>query len=182
MQPIIFLTGNQNKLKEAKNILWIEIESVDIDLPEIQTISVKEVIEYKAKEWYKILQKPLIIEDTWLEIEAWNWLPGALIKWFLKTVWNEWIIEMAKNFPNKKAKAVCYIGYFDGSRLEIFSWEITWKIADSPRWENWFGWDKIFILDWYEKTFAEMKEEEKNVISMRKIAFQKFANFLKNNQ
>ena len=178
---LIFLTWNSGKLQEAQDILWSEIESLDIDLPEIQTISVQEVIEHKAKEWYKILKKPLIVEDTGLEIEAWNSLPGALIKWFIKTVDNEWIIKMMADFANRNARAVTYVGYFDWQKLEIFSWEIKWKIADSPRWENWFCWDKIFIPDWNSKTFAEMTKEEKNAISMRKIAFTKLAEFFKTN-
>ena len=40
------------------------------------------------------------------------------------------------------------------------------------------GYDPIFIPDNYEITFAEMKPEEKNVISHRKNAMQKFLKFL----
>lgn len=181
MQIIQFVTWNPWKFSEAKVILWDDIilEQVDIDLNEIQTTSVAEVIEHKVREGYSKLQKPLIVEDTWLEIIAWNWLPGALIKFFLKWVWAEWIIKMLENYSNKKARAVCCIWYFDWEKLEIFEWEAFGEIAPEVRWDNWFWWDKIFIPDWYSETFAEMLKEEKNKISARKMAFEKFREFAK---
>ena len=47
-------------------------------------------------------------------------------------------------------------------------------IGELPRGENKFGWDPIFIPDGYQETFAEMMPEEKNKISMRRLAFDDF--------
>jgi len=82
---------------------------------------------------------------------------------------------MIGSFKNKRAIAVCCIWYYNQGNIQIFSWEVKWIISDYPKWENWFWWDKIFIPDWFNKTFAEMTQEEKNSISMRRIVFEKLA-------
>ena len=47
-----------------------------------------------------------------------------------------------------------------------------------PRGEKNFGWDSIFMPHGHQKTFAEMGSEEKNSISHRYLAAQKFLFFL----
>lgn len=180
MQQITFITWNAGKLKEAQAVLWesIELKQVNIDLPEIQTTSVKEVIEAKLKEWYAKLQTPLIVEDTGLEFEAWNGLPGALIKFFLKSVGTQGLIEMLIPFANKKAKVVCYVGYFDGKNEMFFCWEVHGNISPVVIWESGFQFDKIFIPEWETRTFAQMSSEEKNAISHRKKAFEELKKYI----
>ncbi len=178
LSKIKFVTGNPNKLREARQILGIDIEQADAgDLDEIQTIYVEELIRHKAQEAYDNVGVPLIVEDTGLVFEAWNGLPGALIKWFLKTVDNEGLIKMLGEESNRKASAQCFIAYHDGSKMEIVKGEISGTIATSVRGKNGFGWDRIFIPEGHERTFAEMSAEEKNSFSMRKRAFENLKEF-----
>ena len=60
---IQFITGNKNKFAEAQKIIS-NLEQLDVDLPEIQEIDAKKVIEAKLQEakiylkvnlWWKIL-------------------------------------------------------------------------------------------------------------------------------
>lgn len=180
MKQITFITWNAGKLIEAQSILWtsVELKQVNIDLPEIQTTSVKEVIEAKLKEWYAKLWNPLIVEDTGLEFEAWNGLPWALIKFFLKSVGMHWLIQMLEPFMNKKAKVVSYVGYFDGVKEEFFCWEVYGSISPIVIWESGFQFDKIFIPEWETRTFAQMSSKEKNAISHRKKAFEQFKAYI----
>ena len=55
---LLFLTGNQGKLNEAREIMGDEfkIDNKKIDLPEIQSTSVEEVISEKLKSAYKIVK------------------------------------------------------------------------------------------------------------------------------
>jgi inosine/xanthosine triphosphate pyrophosphatase family protein len=62
---IYFITGNKSKFTEGKAILP-ELEQLEIDLPEIQEIDARLIIEAK--------------EDTSLYLECLNGLPGPLIK------------------------------------------------------------------------------------------------------
>jgi non-canonical purine NTP pyrophosphatase (RdgB/HAM1 family) len=178
---LIFATSNKNKIKEIKSVLGQELSSQikfeDIDLDEIQDTDMYLVSQTKSKEGYAQLGSPVLVEDTGLLIEAWNGLPGALIKWFMKTVDNQGIIDMLNQFPNKKASAITLISYYDGKKVHYFEGKIDGVISDSVLGENGFGWDKIFVPDGQtlgkELTFAQMSETQKNSLSMRKLALEK---------
>jgi len=174
---IYFLTGNKNKLEEAKAIMP-EIEGKEIDLPEIQEIDPKKIIEEKLKAASKIIEGNLMVEDNSLYLEAIEGLPGPLIKWFMKTIGNEGLVSIANKLGNYEAEAKVWIGYLSEGKTEFFEGSIKGKIV-GPRGENGFGWDAIFEVEGTGKTFAEMTTEEKNAISMRKIALEKLKTFLK---
>lgn len=176
---ITFLTGNKSKFEEASLIIPDLIQH-DIDLLEIQDTDPKRIILHKLEEAKKILLENLIVEDTSLYLDCLNGLPGPLIKWFLKTVGNDGLVKIANSFANNKALAKVILGFSkEGGPVEFFEGSIEGTVV-SPRGENGFGWDAIFQPDGRQKTFAEMTLEEKNEISMRKLAFQKLKEHLKN--
>ncbi|MEI6426012.1 MAG: RdgB/HAM1 family non-canonical purine NTP pyrophosphatase [Candidatus Absconditabacteria bacterium] len=173
MTPIFFATGNANKFQEAQSILGSELQQIDIDLPEFQTLSVEEVVAEKAKAAYAQTGKSVLVEDTGLFFDAWNGFPGALIKWMMKTVNNQGILDMLAGFTNRKITAVCCVGMYDGEKLIFAIGSIEGTASLTVRGDTRFARDQIFIPNGYDKTFAEMSPEEKNQISMRKIAFEK---------
>jgi len=177
---IHFITGNENKLKEVKEILNIDIKSKAIDLPEIQALNGIEIVKDKAERAFNKIQKPVLVEDTGVYIEGWNNFPGALIKWMMKTLDCKGISKMIQPFENKKAFAETIFCLYNGQDFNIFQGKINGKIVE-PRGETNFGWDPIFEVEQTGKTFAEMTSQEKNNLSMRKIALEKLKEFLKNN-
>jgi len=176
---IYFITGNKNKFEEVKLILP-NIEQLDIDLPEIQGIDAKEIIRSKLLEALNHTEGEFIVEDTSLYFNCLNGLPGPLIKWFSKAIGNDGLAKIAEKLGDDKAEAKTIIGYAKNHE-EIYFFEgiIKGKIV-KPRGESNFGWDPIFLPDGKEKTFAEMNREEKNEISMRRIASNKLNEFLTN--
>ncbi|MDD2753485.1 MAG: RdgB/HAM1 family non-canonical purine NTP pyrophosphatase [Candidatus Portnoybacteria bacterium] len=175
---IYFITGNKNKFEEVKSILP-DVEQLDIDLPEIQEIDAKEIIKTKLTEAFNHADGEFIVEDTSLYFDCLKGLPGPLIKWFLQTIGNDGLAEIAEKLGNNKAEAKTIIGYAK-NREEIYFFEgaIKGRIVN-PKGETNFGWDPIFLPDGYEKTFAEMSREEKNEISMRRNALNKLSEFLR---
>lgn len=174
---IYFLTGNSNKFQEAKAILG-DVEQLEIDLPEIQDIDPKEIIKTKLLTALNHHQGPFIVEDGSLCFECLNNLPGPFIKWFEKSIGNNGLADMAKKMGNNKAIARVMIGYAKNpEEIYYFEGEIKGTIVD-PCGENGFGWDKIFIPEGHSRTFAQMSQEEKNSMSMRKIALEKLKEFL----
>lgn len=174
---LYFITGNKGKFAEVQAVLP-DIQALDIDLPEIQSLDAQEIIKAKLLEAQKHQEGEFIVEDNSLYLEGIKGLPGPLIKWFLKTVGKEGLYTMAQAFGNFNAEAKVVIGYSNSAR-EISFFEGSTKGTIVPaRGEGGFGWDPIFQPEGYEKTFGEMTPEEKNSISMRKIAAEKLKEYL----
>lgn len=174
---ISFITGNKNKLAEVQRILG-DVEALDIDLDEIQSLDAHEVIKHKLKEAFEHHQGPFIVEDTSLYIKELNGLPGPLIKWFLKTVGNDGLAKIANTVSDTTTEVRTIIGYAqDPDNIHFFEGVTQGKIVE-PRGETGFGWDPIFMPDGYDTTFAEMTNEEKDKFSMRKVALEKLREHL----
>lgn len=172
-----FITGNKNKLEEIKTVIP-DVDQLDIDLVEVQDIEPHVIIKAKLQEAFNHHEGPFIVEDTSLYFESLKDFPGPMIKWFLKSLGNEGLAELAHRLESQKAVAKVIIGYAkDKEDIKFFEGSITGTIV-APRGETTFGWDPIFQPDGYEKTFAEMSSEEKNQISMRKIAAEKLKEYI----
>ncbi|MCX7616017.1 MAG: hypothetical protein N2Z68_01330 [Patescibacteria group bacterium] len=125
----VFITGNKNKVLEARQILKnFEIKQRTLNLSEIQSLKVEEVVKEKAKEAFKIVKKPVLVEDTSLEIKAWNNFPGALIKFLLESVGAQGIIKMLSGEKNRFAVAKTALGLYDGKNLKVFVGKIEGTI------------------------------------------------------
>jgi non-canonical purine NTP pyrophosphatase (RdgB/HAM1 family) len=171
---LLFVTSNAGKLAEIQAVIP-DVQALDIDLPEIQSIDARRIIEAKLQEALNGQDGPLIVEDTSLYIDSLNGLPGPLIKWFIKTVDLVGIHKMASTMGNGDTSAFARtcIGYANASgEVEFFEASIKGRIV-APRGDNGFGWDSIFQPDGYEQTFAEMDRDTKNSLSMRRQAAEK---------
>ena len=121
------------------------------------------------------------VEDTSLYLECLAGLPGPLIRWFLQTIGNEGLFKICDKLKNYEAEARTIIGYAKDSQIEFFEGSIKGTIV-SPRGRTGFGWDRIFKPKGYQETFSEMPKEEKNKISMRRLALNKLKQYLETNQ
>ena len=77
---LYFATSNTNKLRELSALLEHEFISIPLDLQEIQTTDLHELLKFKLQQAYKELQAPVIVEDTSLYFDSWNELPGPFVK------------------------------------------------------------------------------------------------------
>jgi non-canonical purine NTP pyrophosphatase (RdgB/HAM1 family) len=171
MKSLTFITGNLNKVKWTQRYIHIPLEHKKLDLTEIQSLDVYEVVEYKVKEAYEIVKKPVLVEDTSLVCHALGKLPGPFIKWFLEELGTEGLCKLINN--NRKATATVVFGLFDGKNLRMYEGTVDGTIAEKPRGQNGFGWDPIFIPKGQKKTHGEMTPEEMDKINIRRIALEK---------
>lgn len=177
VEKIYFITGNKNKFAEVKAVIS-EVEQLEIDLDEVQETDSHKIIEHKMKEALKHHSGPFMIEDTSLYFECLNGLPGPLIKWFMQKIGNEGLVSIVEKHGNRRAEAKTLIGYAkNANEIHFFEGSLKGEIV-SPSGETNFGWDPIFKPEGYDKTFQQMTREEKNAISMRRIAAQKLKDFL----
>lgn len=180
MIGLTFLTGHAGKAQQLSKYLGIPVDHIKIDLDEIQSTSLEEIVTHKAKQAYKEIQKPVLVDDTALTINNLGKLPGPFIKFFLKELPTEKICQIAHLSSDTSAIAEVCIGFYDGKQLKIFKGEVLGNISDKPRGDGGFGWDCLFIPDGYSETRAEMNENDYDQTSPRRIALEKLERYLKN--
>jgi non-canonical purine NTP pyrophosphatase (RdgB/HAM1 family) len=179
MGVVYFVTGNKNKFAEAQKIIPT-LERIDIDLDEIQETDPRKIIEAKIKSVFKHKEAKFVVDDVSVYMECLGGkLPGPLIKWFLTSLGNKGLYEIAKRFNNFNAEVRATVAYAE-SENEIHFFEGTVKGTIVNPVQSGFGWDPLFKPDGFAKTYAEMTVEEKNEISHRGIAFRKLRDFLDN--
>lgn len=174
-----FITGNRHKAEELQSI-FPTLEQVEIDLPEIQTVDSREVINYKLIEGRKRLPDgAIVVEDTALHLECLNGFPGALIKWLLSSIGCDAIYDLCTKMGDLRAKACTVIGYLgEGEETpRFFDASLSGKIA-SPRGSHGFGWDPIFIPEGSNKTLAELDPADLQAVKMRRLAAEELARYL----
>lgn len=179
METIYFLTSNKNKFQEVKKLIN-SVSRLDLDLPEIQEIDAKKIIEAKLLEGLKQHKGPMIVEDTSFHLEALNGLPGPLIKWFIKSLGEEGLYKLAQKLGNTNAMASVVVGFAKNpGKIYYFEGRVKGDIVP-PKGKGGFGWDVIFMPEGYSKTFAQMNMIQKNKISHRSRAILKLKEFLQN--
>ena len=178
MGDLYFVTGNSGKFEQAKFILP-DLKRVDFDIPEIQELDTKKILQEKLSEISKSHSGRFFCEDVSLEIEGLNGLPGPFIKWFLETVKMTGIARMAEQSKNTNVTAKITLGYNDNGKIVFFEDEMKGKIV-YPKGENGFGWEPIFQPQGSEKTLGEMELKDRLKYSMRTKVLIKLKDYLEN--
>ena len=178
MANVTFITGNQNKADYLSKYLGHPVDHVKLNLDEIQSMDLNEIVEHKVRQAYELIKKPVIVEDVALEFDALDGLPGPFIKFFVEKVPFEVICAMIGNGLTRKATARCVFGYFDGEDLELFEGSLNGEIAETPSGNNGYGWDKIFIPQGYTVTRASLDEEDDQKTYLEIKPFAKLKKYL----
>lgn len=181
MKQLTFITGNADKAKYLSDFFHLPVSHEKLDLKEIQSLDLREVVEDKVIRAYEILKSPVLVEDVSLRFTAMSKLPGPLIKWFLETLGNDGLCKLIPEGADRSALAEVQFAYCDNDGLKTFSGSASGRISKTPQGGMGFGWDSIFIPEGHTKTWAEMTDREKHATSMRRQALEKLAEFLQTN-
>lgn len=175
---LYFISTSKHKVEEFKKSLSpeVEFERLELDLAEIQSLDPKEVITHKLNEARKLHSGELMVEDSSLCLDALNGFPGPLIKFLFKSVGNNGLLKIVESFNCNSVQARTMIGYFNGKEILFFEGVAKGKLVPI-RVNSDFGFDPIFLPEGNDKTFSEMTREEKNLISHRGRALQKFKEY-----
>jgi len=187
---LIFATHNNNKVKEVTKMLpsYLSMKSLtDInffdEIEETGTTFEKNA-QLKAKTIFDKTGKNIFADDSGLVIEALDGAPGVYSARYAGTGKDEDNIAKAlKELEGKTNRKAYFISIFclilDGKEY-FFEGRVNGTIATEIMGDNGFGYDPIFILDGFSKSFAQMSPEEKNAISHRGKAVEKLNDFLTN--
>lgn len=175
---IVFVTGNEKKAKYFSELIGLPIEHQKVGVHEIQSLDLNKIVEHKAKEAFEQIKRPVIVEDASVAIVSMGRLPGPLIKWFVDEIGLEKICRLADLDKNRSAIASDTFAYYDGKRLELFQGQLEGAIADTPKGDGGYDWDKIFIPQTSDQTLAEMNPQEYEKEHLKIKPIQQVRNFL----
>ncbi len=188
---IVFVTNNQHKLDEIKNILGQEFNIVSLndigchdDIPETGD-TLEENASQKSNYIASRYALNCFADDTGLEVDALGGQPGVHSARYAEETDHDSQANMAKlldklgNNNNRKARFRTVISLIVHGKEHRFEGIVEGRIAHQPSGVRGFGYDPVFIPDGYDKSFAELGDEVKNQISHRARAVRKLAEHIK---
>ena len=188
---IVFVTNNQHKLDEIKNILGQEFNIVSLndigcydDIPETGD-TLEENASQKSNYIASRYALDCFADDTGLEVDALGGQPGVHSARYAEETDHDSQANMAKlldklgNNNNRKARFRTVISLIVHGKEYRFEGIVEGRIAHQPSGVRGFGYDPVFIPDGYDKSFAELGDEVKNQLSHRARAVRKLAEHIK---
>jgi non-canonical purine NTP pyrophosphatase (RdgB/HAM1 family) len=176
MATITIVTGNPHKLKELLAIFpaSLDFTSQALDLVEIQSLDLHEIVSHKLREAYEQVKGPVIVEDISAELEKLNGLPGPFVKFFNERMGTDALYKLG---DGSRVRIVCTMGYYDGTTEHIVDGVIEGTVV-APRPGGGFGFALVVVPDGYDQTMSQLSDEVRNTISHRAQAANKMAKYL----
>ncbi len=186
---LIFATHNINKLREIKSLIKSNIELISLDdvaffddIPEPFN-TLHENASAKARHIYNRFRINCFADDTGLEVDTLDGKPGVMSARYAGESKSDKenikkLINELSDKANRNARFRTVISLIMDDKEYFFEGIVNGSIIDIERGSNGFGYDPIFIPNGFNKTFAEMTMEEKNLLSHRSVAVKKLVNFL----
>lgn len=192
MEKLLIASHNINKINEFKDVLKnfkIEMYSLK-DLDDYEEVletgkTFKENAFIKAEYYGRKHNMLTISDDSGLEVESLNNRPGIHSKRYSNNgddANNKKILMEMKEETNRKARfktVLCL--YNPKGNPHYFEGVMEGEITTEPKGNEGFGYDPIFLITKYNKTFAELGNSIKNQISHRAKALMKFKEFIDEN-
>jgi len=168
---ITFVTGNENKRREVAAILDMPgLLSTKLDLPEMQSMNLEEVVKGKLQAAYKWVGGPVLVEDISYELEVMNGFPGPFVKFWDKAGLHDVVLANIEKTGKDGAKILAAVGYKDAEQEIIVVETLLGRHVVRTEGEAW-GFGYYFIPNGESKTFAQLGQEKVNKISHRFLAW-----------
>ena len=193
MKKIIFATGNQDKMREIREILAdMDVEVVSMKEAGIHADIVEDGSTFeenaviKAKTICELTGEITLADDSGLEIDYLNKEPGIYSARYMGEdtsydIKNQALLDRLDGVPDEKrtARFVCAIAAAmpDGC-CEVVRGTMEGIIGHKIAGENGFGYDPIFFLPECGCTSAELSPEKKNELSHRGEGLKKIRKIL----
>jgi XTP/dITP diphosphohydrolase len=186
---ICFVSHNQHKVQELSKLVSSKIEILSLgdigvsDKIEETGTTLEENALIKASYVYNKYNISCFADDTGLEVEALNGAPGVLSARFAGEPANnekniDKLLGLLENKPQRRARFRTVIALFKEGKQHYFEGIVEGVITRQRRGKKGFGYDAVFLPNNFDRTFAEMDMDEKNLISHRGRAVSKLINFL----
>ncbi|HEY9766179.1 MAG TPA: RdgB/HAM1 family non-canonical purine NTP pyrophosphatase [Chroococcales cyanobacterium] len=174
---IFLASGNAHKIEEFRKIFAdgpLDFEGIPVSVEE-NGISFAENALIKAKKGCEISGQPTLADDSGLSVDSLEGRPGIHSaryggeKATSREKIEKLLLEM-KDLPDEKRSASFHCAlalvFPDGSKIEVEG-VCPGFIARECSGEGGFGYDPVFHLPEIGKTFAQLSNEEKNLLGHR---------------
>jgi XTP/dITP diphosphohydrolase len=194
---IVLATRNKKKIEEIRKIMGevISGEGINILTPDDFPLCA-EVEEDGNTFEANAVKKALhisectgmisIADDSGLEVDALNGAPGVYSARYAGESADDQsncmkLLREMKGVPpdGRRARFVCCIAIAAKGKVRTFSCSVEGTIGTELRGEKGFGYDPLFCPSGYDRTFAEMDEDEKNALSHRGKALKGLQEYIK---
>lgn len=183
---IVVATGNQGKVREIRDILGGQFEvvsmkelGIEADMEETGSTFAQNAA-IKAQAVYKLCGEVTIADDSGLCVQALGGAPGVYSARYAgeghnDAANNEKLLHEMHGVQERSAYFACAVCcVYPGGSFTVEG-QCPGVIANTLQGEGGFGYDPLFYLPQYQKTFAQLSMEDKNAISHRGKALQLFA-------
>lgn len=188
MKKIVIATRNQHKLNEIKeffkdvSIQFLGLnEFPDAPLVEESGETLLENSLLKAKTIHRFTGYPVMADDTGLEVDFLEGAPGVKSARFAGESANsadnvKLLLKKLKNVPDaqRTARFKTIVSFASDGIEEHVEGIVEGVIIKQAVGDSGFGYDPIFYYPPLKRTFAELTLDEKNKISHRGLALEKF--------
>ena len=195
-REILIASNNQGKISEITQLLGkigvraISPLSFKLEEPDENGASFEQNSLIKAQYYASQTQIPSLADDSGLCIKALDDQPGIHSARFainpktqkkdfnfaFQKIYQDLEKKGLKDFSQAQAYFICDLCFYDPQTkfYKNFCGIISGVISPKPLGANGFGYDPIFIKDGLDKTFGEIPLIQKEQISHRALAFEKF--------
>lgn len=169
---IYYVTGNKGKYLSVKKYFEkynVDVNFMEFDFEELEINDIEVISRQKVTDAYSILNKPCFVIDTGFYIDNYPnnpGYPGALVKRSGVANNIEKLLDIMKNVENRECRFVDCLTFYDGNNYYTFygvrKGTLSTQIRGSEHREAKSNLWKLFIPNNYDKTLAEMSDEERN--------------------
>ncbi|MEQ3353159.1 RdgB/HAM1 family non-canonical purine NTP pyrophosphatase [Aedoeadaptatus acetigenes] len=185
---IILSTDNEHKLREIRELVdgkFRVLSKTEAGYGDIHPVEDGDTLEANAMIKIKPLEGEIVIgDDTGLFVHALEGRPGVYSARYAGEDGNdeknrEKLLREMEGKSDRSAYFKTVIAVKREKETYTVEGICPGHITESPRGEGGFGYDPLFVPEGYDKTFAEMTDDEKNAVSHRGLALRAFVESLK---
>ena len=180
-ETIVLATRNRGKITEFRSLL----QALDCRVVSLQDAGIDREVEesgstfaenarLKAAAYSRLTRFPVLADDSGLEVMALGGRPGVYSARYAGAGATDeernrkLLGELENGGKSREARFFCALALAqEGMVLVEAEGECRGEITRSPRGENGFGYDPVFLVPELGKTFAELSPQEKNLRSHR---------------
>jgi len=186
---LVFATNNAYKLDEVRSLLKaykiLSLQDIGCfeDIPETQKTIKGNAIQ-KAEYVTKKYGYYCFADDTGLEVEALNGAPGVFSARYAGPNCNaedniKKLLKALSTKNNRQGQFKTVVALTSKTKTLTFTGICKGNILSKKLGTLGFGYDSVFKPEGYDKTFAQMTQEEKSAISHRGKAIKQLMDYLK---